>query len=870
LSLPGRPARRLVLAPLFLVSLSALGYEIALTRYFAVAEWSDYGYWVISIVMAGFAFSGVALALARDKAVRHGEALLAALPPLLVLAAGLGFHLTAENPFNPLQLQNPVTWAPQLWNIAGYYAALLPFFFLAGLFIGLSFVLNAERIGAVYAWDLTGAGAGAAVVMVLMFLLHPFRLVPVLLVPLAASAVFIAGTRRVGAQHPIMPAKAWTESGHQMPRVGAMDSWLRRNDDAPMPQASRRRWMCIAATGTALIAMEALLLFGSQPRINDFKPIYPPLHTPGAKVVAERNTPGGAYLLLDDFTERVNTDISNDAGMLGLPGPPRSLGLYRDGERIAALPKGTGLPDVGYAKASLDALPYALVPGARVLLAGASGGFRVAEALRLGARQVVALEPEPVLYGALRDGLGPSPPLAMDRRVSLLNEGPLAAARPDAHYGIVDLSADFLDAAPANATAFTVEAIVADLRALAPNGIVSLPVSIRDFPVYALRLLATARSALLAAGVNDPATHIVIYRSAWNARLLLSNGRWDAGRIAAIRRFCDQRSFDVSYYPGIDVAASRSGIYNDLPAISFASGEVSAGSPDDSIADEAAAVLAGQQSPSGVAFNLAPMTLDRPFFYAVLRLSQLGLLLQRLEVLPQAEIGALVNLAVLAQAVVIALLVLSVPLIAPGRMRPERGGLLRTMLYFPALGLGFLFVEIFLIEQASLWLNDRASGFALVLTGMLVCSGIGSAMSGRFAGNARQGIALATLVMAGWSAVVLTGLQPVILATLGEPWVVRAALVLAVAAPVSFALGLPFPLGLSRLGSGGALPWAWGLNGAFSVVATPLANLIAREAGYRLLLLCAAGLYIVALAAFPVVRRRIQWLHFSARSHAAD
>jgi len=843
LSLPARSTRRLALAPLFLVSLSALGYEIALTRYFAVAEWSDYGYWVISIVMAGFAFSGVALALARDTAVRHGEALLAALPPLLVLAAGLGFHLTTENPFNPLELQNPVTWAPQLWNIAGYYAALLPFFFLAGLFIGLSFVLNAERIGAVYAWDLTGAGAGAAVVMVLMFLLHPFRLVPVLLVPLAASAVFIAGTRRGSTQDAVLPAKA---------------------DDA------RRRWACTAATGAALIAVEALLLFGSQPQINDFKPIYAPLHTPGAKVLAERNTPGGAYLLLDDFTERVNTDVSNDAGMLGLPGPPRGLGLYRDGERIAALPKGTGMPDVGYAGASLDALPYALVPSARVLLAGASGGFRTAEALRLGARQVVALEPEPVLYGALRHGLGPAPPLAADRRVGLLREGPLAAAQTGARYDIIDLSADFLDAAPANATAFTVEAIVADLRALAPNGIVSLPVSIRDFPVYALRLLATARSALLAAGVNDPAAHVVIYRSAWNARLLLSNGRWDADRIAAVRRFCDQRSFDVSYYPGIDVAASRSGIYNDLPAVSFASGEVAAGSPDDSIADEAAAVLAGQQSPSGVAFNLAPMTLDRPFFYAVLRLSQLGLLLQRLEVLPQAEIGALVNLAVLAQAAVIALLVLSVPLIAPSRMRPERGGLLRTMLYFPALGLGFLFVEIFLIEQASLWLNDRASGFALVLTGMLICSGIGSAMSGRFAGNPHQGIALATLVMAGWSAVVLAGLQPVILATLGAPWVVRAGLVLLVAAPVSFALGLPFPLGLSRLGSGGALPWAWGLNGAFSVVATPLANLIAREAGYRVLLLCAAALYIVALAAFPVVRRRIPWLHFSARSHAVD
>src|SRR5690349_23681887 len=90
------------LLPLFLVSLSAVGYETALIRYFAVAKWSEYGYWVISIVMVGFAFSGVVLALFRDAFARHGEALLAALPAMLVVAAGVGFHFTATNPFNPL------------------------------------------------------------------------------------------------------------------------------------------------------------------------------------------------------------------------------------------------------------------------------------------------------------------------------------------------------------------------------------------------------------------------------------------------------------------------------------------------------------------------------------------------------------------------------------------------------------------------------------------------------------------------------------------------------------------------------------------------------------------------------------------------
>src|SRR3984957_15140105 len=102
--------RRTALVPLFLVSLAAVGYETALTRYFAVAKWSEYGYWVISIVMVGFALSGVVLALFRDVFARHGEALLAVLPTLLVVAAAIGFHFTTTNPFNPLQLQNLATW----------------------------------------------------------------------------------------------------------------------------------------------------------------------------------------------------------------------------------------------------------------------------------------------------------------------------------------------------------------------------------------------------------------------------------------------------------------------------------------------------------------------------------------------------------------------------------------------------------------------------------------------------------------------------------------------------------------------------------------------------------------------------------------
>lgn len=820
----GLSTGRATLTPLFLISAAGVGYEIALTRFFAVSAWSDYGYWVISIAMAGFAASGVALALLRDWAARHGPAIQAALPALLILAAAGGFSAAAINPFNPLQLQNPVTWSAQLWNIGAYYAALLPFFFCTGLFVSLSFVLNAGRIGAVYAWDLAGAGVGAAAILALMFVLHPFHLVPALLLPLAAAGMLLGG----------------------------------------------RRTRLIAIV--ALIAGEALLLLGPQARINEYKPIFAPLHTPGARTLATRLSPAGVYSVLDDFTERLDADVSNDAAMLGFGAPPRSYGLYRDGERIAALPRETLAPNgpsLAYAPALLDALPYTLAPHARVLLVGAGGGFRIAEALRLGAEHITVSEPEPLLRDTLAHGLAVSPALPANAAVTVSAAPARAALEQPDRYDIVDLSADLLTASPASESLFSQESLTAALRAVVPGGIVSVPVSIRDFPVYALRVLATARAAIRADGGN-PTAQIILYRSAWNARLLLSNQPFSAAAITAARQFSDQRSFDVSWYPGIDVTAARASIYNDLPAISFADGEVSSSGPDDSVADEAASVLAGRPTPSAAEFDLRPITLDRPAFFSVLRLGRLPTLLRRLEVLPQPEIGALVNLAVLAQAAVIALVVLLLPLAAPRRLHPPAGGWAWVVSYFPALGLGFLFIEIALIAEAVQWLDDRTSAFAVVLTGMLIFSGLGSALSSRLGTRPRPVLAAASVIVIAWTVAVALGLQTLILATLGAPWIVRAGLLVSVLAPVSCFLGLFFPLGLARVGQGGALPWAWALNGAFSVLATPLANLIAREFGFSRLLLAAALLYAAAALCFPAGRRVSEWSILPARQPGAD
>ncbi len=276
-----------------------------------------------------------------------------ALPAALVCTAAIGFHFTTTNPFNPLQLQNLATWEPQLWNIAGYYACLLPFFFLAGVFVSLSFVLNADRIGHVYGYDLTGAGAGAALVLAAMFVVHAFFLVPLLLVPLAASACFVAG-RGVGPAPPRPVLRCLAPRRCCCSTIRPSSTTSRRSTRRCTRRT--RGWSRACCRRAAITSCWTI--------------------SPSASTPTSPTTPAcWAYR-----------------------GRHRRFGLYRDGNRIAALPK-PGALDVGYAGAALDALPYQLIPHARVLLAGASGGFRVAEILALGAAQIRVLEPEPVLLG---------------------------------------------------------------------------------------------------------------------------------------------------------------------------------------------------------------------------------------------------------------------------------------------------------------------------------------------------------------------------------------------------------------------------------------------------------------------------------------
>jgi hypothetical protein len=241
----------------------------------------------------------------------------------------------------------------------------------------------------------------------------------------------------------------------------------------------------------------------------------------------------------------------------------------------------------------------------------------------------------------------------------------------------------------------------------------------------------------------------------------------------------------------------------------------------------------------------------------VLPLRQIETILTRIELVPREEIVTLINIAVLVQAIVIALVVLMLPLVRPSGGALPAGQFLRAVAYFAGLGLGFLFLEIYLIEKAAHYLHDRVLAFGLVLASMLVFSGIGSLLAERFRRHRPKfGLGVAVAVILAWAELMILGLDPLLAATAAAPGAVQILIVVALAAPLSVALGMPMALGLGQFRGDqlAFLPWAWAVNGACSIVATPLANLLAASVGFRLLPFAAIVLYFVVLLTLPTGR----------------
>ena len=166
--------------------------------------------------------------------------------------------------------------------------------------------------------------------------------------------------------------------------------------------------------------------------------------------------------------------------------------------------------------------------------------------------------------------------------------------------------------------------------------------------------------------------------------------------------------------------------------------------------------------------------------------------------------------------------------------------------YFLLIGFAFLFVEIAFIHRFSLFLGHPLAAVSVTLAGFLVSAGLGSGTSKRVATRWPQAaVILAVTAIVSLGVVYAMVLPPLFDRLMGLPLSAKIAVAVGLLAPLGFVMGLPFPLGLSRVfdWSPGLVPWAWGINGCASVVAAVMASLLAMHVGFTTVLGLALSLY---------------------------
>jgi len=817
-------------AALLLVSASVLSYQVILVRAFSIAQWHHFAYMVISVALLGFGASGTLLAALQRKRTDSASSCqfsyagrFAISATSFAVALPVSFWLTQHVRFDPFL----IIWdGRQMLYLGGHYLALFVPFFAGATAIGLVLTSESATCPRLYAFNMAGSGTGALLALVLLSV-----------VPVEWALIGVTALAQGAAILALFDGDFFHDRGV-------------------------RRLFAFAGVAIMAILTVASVLSPQAVRLSQYKGLSYALNLPGAHVVAERSS---ALARVDVIA----SPAIHEAPGLSLIAPkdavpPRQLGLYLDAESAGPITAFDGdTSRLGYLDWMITAAPYFALPDAprdlRVCVLGAGGGAGVLLALRHAAWQVDAVELDPNVPQLLRGEFRAFAGGLYDRPEVHLHRADARGFVQTTHlsWNVIDLS--LVDSFAASAVGlgavgenylYTREAFEAFLRHLRPGGVLAVTRWVRSPPREELKLFATGVAALQRMGLN-PAERLVLIRSWAAATLLVKKEAFTAEELSALHRWAEERLFDTSYFPGI--TADQHNRYNVLER--------------DYYFEATSAFLMGGESREqffrDYAFNVRPATDDRPYFFHFFRWRALPLMFRTYPQswIPFSEWGYLILVATLVQASLLSILLIVSPLVLLPRhstcndsviARPPAGGAvgLQVLVYFLTLGLGYLFVEMALIQRLVFFLANPSFAVAVVLAGLLFFSGWGSAWAGRQlrrGTSATQLACWAALVVAFTGAVYAFGLQAVLTPLLSWPLSARMVLAFAVMLPL-VAMGVPFPLGLRQLGLRHTqlLPWAWAINGCASVLAGPLATMLALGAGLPAVLLAASGCYALA------------------------
>jgi len=782
-----------------LISAATLILQIALTRVFSVAQWYHFAFLSVSVALLGFGASGSILAL-RSRFTRDGKARDLSVACLCFSVCTLASYLAVNFlPFDSFR----IAWQrEQLLYLALYYLALVAPFLFGGLAIGIVLQSDRDRIGTAYAVNMVGSALGCLSVIGLL--------------PLLGGSGVVALVAALGAVSALL--------------------FLGPKDSRPVGSTVQAKALLAGAVAALVLSMSLLIRppVWWDVRMSPYKTLSTALRFPDSRV------------LYRGWNTISRVDVVEGDGIHSAPGlslayaralPPQ-LGLTVDGGNLSPITRQASREDEAFLDYLPAALAYELRPAGRALIIEPGGGLDVLTALHRGASRVTVVEGNPAIADMVRDRYGEyAGHIYQDARVRLIVEsGRSFVRRADEEFDVVQLSlTDTYRPITSGAFglsesyAYTLEAYSGYLDCLGPRGILMVTRWLQDPPSEESRAFALAVEALEWLGVPEPSRCIVAFRSWSTATTICSLTPFTAEELEVLRGFCDRLHFDVVYYPGM--RREEANRYNRLAEPTYFDGFsrlLTAGDRE----------LVYREQP----FRITPPVDDRPFFYHFFRWSQVPDILKGFGKTwqPFGGSGYLVLIALLVLALVASGSLILLPL-ALGSRRGVRFRW-RYLLYFALLGIGYLWIEIPLMQRFILFLGQPTYAFGIVLFALLLASGIGSAVSDRLNGAATL-LALA----------VIASLYPLLLPELfahclGMALLGRITVAVACIVPVGLLMGVPFPKGIAILTSEAPalIPWVWGVNGCFSVISSIVATMLSVSFGFSTVLWLACAAYALS------------------------
>jgi hypothetical protein len=501
--------------------------------------------------------------------------------------------------------------------------------------------------------------------------------------------------------------------------------------------------------------------------------------------------------------------------------------------------------EVAHLKYDVTNIAHYLRPASRVIVVGTGGGRDVLSALAFDQRSVTGVEINDGILELVNGRFGDfTGHLDRDPRVRFVNdEARSFIARLDGKADLIQISLIDTWAATASGafvltenSLYTVNAWRIFLDHLAPRGI--LTVSrwyYADRPGEVYRLATLASATLMQMGVSRPGDHYAIVRARPPASasgpdgvgtMLVSRDPLSAGDLDRLESVASRLNFDIVQ------------------------------SPRRSADDTFAAIASGARMQEAIArhpLNISPPTDDTPFFFHMLRLRDVFDTArwgdQGIVRFNMTAVGVLGVLLVTVTALTVSCILL--PLLLSSR-RADFHGAAPHLVFFAAIGLGFMLVEISQVQRLTIFLGHPIYSLSVVLFSLLLSSGLGSlSTKGLETGAGRQSAALRMaallVVLAVFGAITPSAVRHYESAS--TP--IRAAVAVAILVPLGFFMGMAFPIGMRRALAGhpAIAPWLWGINGAASVCASVLAVVIALGGGISAAFWTGTGCYLAALGA---------------------